>query len=119
MSVHADHITPLVFHGKRSIGCLTAPGDGIKCAVVENRKTYPDIADRLRKLRTAFSDLTRKDWAARHHFNATQYTNWENGTRRIPIDAAETLCRAYGVTLDWIYLGRWGGLPQDLARALS
>jgi transcriptional regulator with XRE-family HTH domain len=109
----------MVFHGKTSNGCLSIPRRAGTCVVVEDRKTYPDIAGRLRKLRTAVSDLTRKDWAGRHGFNPTQYTNWENGARRIPIDASEVLCRTYGVTLDWIYLGRAGGLPADLLKLLS
>ena len=86
---------------------------------VTDRKTFPAIADRLGALRAAFSDDNRTEWAARHKFNTTQYINWENGSRRIPLEAAESLCLRYGLTLDWIYLGRLDGLSETARRALS
>ncbi len=88
-------------------------------APVTERKEYPDIAARLGTLRRAYSEDTRKDWAERHGFNATQYTNWENGARRIPLEASEKLVKLYGLTLDWIYLGRVDGLSDTARRALS
>ncbi|THH36565.1 XRE family transcriptional regulator [Aliishimia ponticola] len=82
-------------------------------------KTYPDIAARLRRVREGFSDCNRKEWAKHHGFNPTQYTNWENGTRRIPIDAASALSAKYGLTLDWIYLGREDALSATARNAVS
>lgn len=83
------------------------------------RKTFPEIAERLIALRQAFSDDNKKDWAARNKFNATQYVNWELGTRRIPLEASEKLVTRYGVTLDWIYLGRIDALSESARKALS
>lgn len=87
------------------------------------RKTYPEIAVRLRAVRKAYSTESRRGWAAACKFNATQYTNWENGSRRIPLEAAERLSQKFGLTLDWIYLGRWDGLPArvraDLAKYID
>lgn len=80
----------------------------------ENSKTFPDVGQRLKSLREAISDLTQKQWAERHNFGVSQYSNWENGIRRIPVDDAEKLCVLYGVTLDFIYRGRRDGLPDTL-----
>lgn len=73
---------------------------------------HSDIGNRLVSIRRAFSNLTQKDWAARHGWNITQYHQWERGTRRIPIEASELLCDRYGLTLDFIYRGRRDGLSE-------
>lgn len=77
---------------------------------------YEEIGTRLKAIRTGLSDLSQKDWAERHGFNKTQYNNWEKGTRRIPVDAAEKLCQTYGLTLDAIYRGRLDGLSENLRK---
>lgn len=79
---------------------------------------FAHIGKRLADLRMAMSDLSQKDWAARHGFNQTQYNNWEKGVRRLPFEAAERLCDAYGVTLDFIYRGRRDGLPDSMKKVL-
>lgn len=79
---------------------------------------YEDIGERLRAVREHFSDLSQKDWAEKHGFAQTQYNNWEKGTRRITVDAAEKLCEAYGLTLDAIYRGRLDGLSENLRKVL-
>lgn len=111
-------VTPIVWHSNTSKGSLP-PGlpRGIKKRM-NDHKSHPEIARRLRALREAFSDRNRQQWAEMNGFNATQYTNWENGFRRIPIDAAERLVLRYGVSLDWIYLGRLSGLTSDAMERL-
>ena len=73
--------------------------------MTSERKLYPEIGERLMALRKRFSDLSQKAWAEKHGFKTTQYNNWENGTRRIPLEAAEKLCELYGLTLDALYRG--------------
>ena len=73
---------------------------------------YAEIGSRLAAIRTGFSDLTQKGWADKHGFSQTQYNNWEKGTRRIPVEAAEKLGDLYGVTLDFIYRGRLDALSE-------
>ena len=85
---------------------------------MEDRKTYPEIADRLRRIREGFGGETRRAWAARQKFNETQYNNWEAGIRRIPVEAAERLCERYGLTLDFIYRGRMDGLSENARKVL-
>lgn len=75
---------------------------------------YAEIGARLERIRKEMSDLSQRAWAERHGFNPTQYNNWAKGSRRIPVEAAEKLCEAYGLTLDFIYRGRRDGLPSNL-----
>ncbi|MGI3168426.1 helix-turn-helix domain-containing protein [Pseudooceanicola sp. C21-150M6] len=73
---------------------------------------YIEIGQRLKAIREGFSDLSQKDWAAKHGFSVTQYNNWEKGTRRITVDDAERLADTYGLDLDFIYRGRRSGLSE-------
>lgn len=78
---------------------------------------YEDIGARLASIRTTFSDLSQKAWAEKHGFGLTQWNNWEKGTRRIPVEAAEKLSDLYGMTLDAIYRGRLDGLSENARKA--
>lgn len=84
------------------------------CAMTQ----YADIGARLIAIREGFSDLSQKAWADKHGFSQTQYNNWEKGTRRIPVDAAEKLSDLYGLTLDAIYRGRLDGLSENARKVL-
>lgn len=82
-------------------------------------KRHDEIAARLGQVRRAFSDMNRREWAEAQGFNVTQYKNWENGIRRIPIEAAEMLSDRYGLSLDFIYRGRLEGCSDSAIRRLS
>lgn len=84
----------------------------------QDRVEYPEIGNRLKRLRIAMSDLSQSAWATKHHFGVTQYNNWEQGVRRIPLEAAERLCERYSLTLDWVYRGRVDGLSDKLRNML-
>lgn len=86
--------------------------------MAQTEPDFPEIAARLEALRKSQSDLNQKDWAEKHGFSQTQYNNWEKGLRRIPVDEAEKLCARYGLTLDFIYLGRRDGLPDRIKNVL-
>jgi transcriptional regulator with XRE-family HTH domain len=77
-----------------------------------------DIGKRLERFRLVLN-LNQREFAERHGFNPTQYRNWESGSRRISIDCAALLEERYGLTLDFIYLGRISTLPHKLAIELS
>lgn len=79
---------------------------------------YPVIGSRLVAVRQAFSDLSQRAWAEKHGFNPTQYNSWEKGVRRIPLEAAEKLAASYGLTLDFVYLGRRDGLSETARNSL-
>lgn len=80
---------------------------------------YVEIGERLALIRTKFSDMTQKLWSETHGFSVTQYNNWEKGVRRISVDEALRLCSRYGLTLDFIYLGRLDGLSDNARNVLS
>jgi transcriptional regulator with XRE-family HTH domain len=79
---------------------------------------FHEIGARLARIRRAFSDDSQKAWAEKNRFNATQYNNWEKGTRRIPVERAMELCERYGLTLDFVYRGRSDGLSESLRKSL-
>lgn len=81
-------------------------------SMVNDLPEYAEIGERLRAIRVGFSEMSQKAWAQKNGFSVTQYNNWEKGTRRIPIDAAERLSDTYGLTLDAIYRGRLDGLSE-------
>ena len=85
---------------------------------MSDRPDYSVIGDRLIAVRTGFSDLTQRAWADKHNFSPTQNNNWEKGTRRISVDAAEVLAEKYGLTLDYIYRGRSDGLSENASKVL-
>jgi transcriptional regulator with XRE-family HTH domain len=82
------------------------------------RKRQPDsrndIGERLRVTREALG-LSQAELCRRLGISPAAWNNAETGDNRIGIDNAMLLCKATGVTLDWIYLGHRGGLPQKLA----
>lgn len=87
-------------------------------AAMIDTQTYPEIGQRLAAIRAAFGGLSQKAFAGRHNFAVTQYNNWETGARRIPVEAAEKLCEAYGLTLDFVYRGRRDGLSESASKVL-
>jgi transcriptional regulator with XRE-family HTH domain len=72
-----------------------------------------EIGKRLRLLRES-QGLIQATIADRVNVARTRWNNWEVGVGRIPVDAASQLVQIYGVTLDWIYLGREAGMPYEL-----
>lgn len=79
---------------------------------------FVEIGRRIEAVRQAFTDLSQREFSQRHGFNPTQWNNWATGARRIPLECAEKLVTAYGLTLDWIYLGRRDGLAERASKVL-
>lgn len=103
---------------KSTIGGLKKKPHFVNYGGMADDPQYVDIGLRLKALRETESELSQKDWAERHGFNKTQYNNWEKGTRRIPVEAAELLSDKYGLTLDVIYRGRVSGLSETAKKIL-
>lgn len=109
----AEVYPQMVEHCKTTIGELPKTPLFVNYSGMENNMPeYHEIGARLKAIRTGFSDLSQKAWAEKHGFNVTQYNNWEKGTRRIPVDAAERISDIYELTLDAIYRGKVGGLSE-------
>ena len=76
------------------------------------------IGRRIRAFRESLN-LSAKDFAKTNGFSPSQLANWEYGHRRISVDASMRLVDRYGLTLDYIYMGRLSSLPHSLAISLS
>lgn len=112
-------IPHIVVQCNPSIGGLPKPAPcGTNLPKRETPLAYEEIGLRLARVRTGFSDLNQRDWAKKHDFNGSQYNNWEKGVRRIPVDSAERLADAYGLSLDWIYRGKLDGLTEYARKVL-
>lgn len=80
-------------------------------------RPYEDIGMRLLQLREAFS-LNQTEFALRLELKPNTYNLWESGQRRPGIDSAILICKEYGATLDWLYMGDHQGLDLRLADAI-
>jgi hypothetical protein len=80
---------------------------------------HTEIGARLMRFREWQGLYNKQEFAKSHGFSVPAYTAWELGNRRIPIECAALLEERYGLTLDFIYLGRVKTLPHSLAIALS
>ena len=76
------------------------------------------IAQRLKRTREAMG-LKPAAWCRLVDIEPAAWANYESGLRRISIDQALKVCRATGVSLDWIYRGLMQGMPVDLATKLQ
>ena len=84
----------------------------------EADQLYLAIGARLAAIREGFGGLDQRAWADKHQFGVTQWNNWERGVRRIPVENSEKLCLLYGLTLDFIYMGRRDGLSDRASKVL-
>lgn len=114
---HAAIDIPFVDFRKTTNGKLPKDYAGSIFPNMNEDYTHNEIARRVRSVRESTS-LSQKDFAERHNFNRAQYNHWETGLRRIPVESAEKLCDAYGVTLDFIYRGRRDALSEMAQKVL-
>jgi transcriptional regulator with XRE-family HTH domain len=76
------------------------------------------IGERLRLLREALG-LKPSEMADRLGIERTYWSRFEGGKRPITNDVAALLVERFGVTLDFILLGRKDKLPLDLAGTID
>jgi transcriptional regulator with XRE-family HTH domain len=80
------------------------------------------IGTRLRSIRLAYGVMQKRErpmsqaeFARLCNIGAAAWNNAETGDNRIGIDAAMSVVRRTGVSLDYIYFGNPAGLPHALA----
>lgn len=78
----------------------------------------PEVAARLRATRLALK-LSQAALCRLAGISVQSWNNAETGDSRIGVNQAIKLCKATGVTLDWIYRGIWTGLPTGIAEAIA
>lgn len=82
------------------------------------REMMPDrIGQRLTVLREAFG-MKPSEMADYLGIERTYWTRFERGHRPPSDEVAFLLTERFGITLDWLLLGKWDKLPLDVADKL-
>ncbi|MBR9861990.1 MAG: helix-turn-helix transcriptional regulator [Rhodobacteraceae bacterium] len=76
------------------------------------------IGKRLKLLRVALG-LKPSEISAVLGIERTYWSRFENGRRPVSMDIAVLLVDRFGVTLDFIYLGKWEGIPFSTAMKIK
>lgn len=76
-----------------------------------------NIGHRLKLLRVAH-DMSPSEMADMLNIERTYWSRFEGGKRAVSDAVAALLVSKFGVTLDFLILGRWDKLPLDLAERL-
>ncbi len=87
--------------------------------VMSENNQYLHIGERVDLIRQRFTDMNQTDWANYLGVTTGRYNNWKNGRRRIPLDVTLKLCQDFGLSLDWIYIGRPEYLSETAFRVLT
>jgi transcriptional regulator with XRE-family HTH domain len=80
----------------------------------EDPESVRAIAKRLIATRVALG-LNQAEWCRRVGISPQAWSNYESARNRINHDQALRVCKAIGVSLDWIYRGEASILPHNLA----
>ena len=75
------------------------------------------VGRRLAATREALG-ITQAELCRQLRVDPPRWNQYELGKRRITIEVALELRLAYGVTLDWIYVGDSSGLPPRLHKRI-
>lgn len=75
------------------------------------------VGERLRLLREAL-DLKPSEIADSLGIERTYWSRYERGNQGLSASVAALLVVRFGVTLDFLFLGRWDKLPLDLAEKM-
>lgn len=82
------------------------------------REMYPDrIGERLKLIREAWG-LRPAEMADLLGIERTYWSRFEGGKRAVSDEVAYLLTDRFSVTMDFIILGKWSGLPLEVAEKL-
>lgn len=81
-------------------------------------KTAADIGKRLAAMHSALG-ITQADVCRTIGMASGRYNQYVTGKRLLTLDVAVRLVAAYGVTLDWLFLGDVSALPVRLHQKLQ
>lgn len=90
---------------------------GPRHAALEGDMSPDAIGTRLRLIRECF-DLSKAEIADMLDLPRSHWSRFEGGQRAIPYDKAARLVQRFGVSLDFIFLGRWSGIDFATAERL-
>jgi len=75
------------------------------------------IGKRMALLRAAF-ELKPAEISDMLGIERTYWSRFEGGKRRVSDEVALMLVERFGISLDWLILGRWDRLPLDVSNRL-
>lgn len=81
-----------------------------------NAASQKNVASRLKFLRLHFR-MSQAQFAPTVGATPKQYNNWETGDQMMPLVYAVRINERYGISMDFVYLGRFHALPSDIADA--
>jgi transcriptional regulator with XRE-family HTH domain len=82
------------------------------------REMFPDrIGQRMKLIREAFG-LSPAEMADTLGIERTYWSRFEGGKRAVSDETAYLLTDRFGITLDFLLLGKWDKLPLDVAERL-
>jgi transcriptional regulator with XRE-family HTH domain len=92
-------------------------------AVIGKEETNKAIGARLALTRRALGYSLQTEFVSAFapilDVSIARWNNYESGRQRITVDVALALCSRWDLTLDWIYAGKWSGLPHGLFLAIE
>ena len=77
----------------------------------------PEVWERMLWHRKTFMQMTQAAYAAEIGVNAGTYALWEGGLRRLTLSGAVAIATRWGLSLDFILLGREEALPINVLKA--
>lgn len=77
----------------------------------------PGIGARLEAIRTAL-DLNKNEFAASFGLDPSSYSKVIQGDKPLKAEHAFALAERWGLTMDYVYRGRFNDLPASLASKL-
>lgn len=75
-----------------------------------------DIGARL-KWHRRYVGMTQQEYANAIGEQRSNYTRWEIGSQRLSLNGALAIRERFGLSLDWLYLGRVEALPTNISNA--
>ncbi|MCF3934314.1 helix-turn-helix domain-containing protein [Acuticoccus sp. M5D2P5] len=80
-------------------------------------RPWADVAERVTWHRKVVEQMNQDRYGEILNAKRSQLSNWETGTHRLSLDGAIALNRAFGLSLDFLYLGDTNNLPMALRQA--
>lgn len=106
----------LNIHPRDGAGMTDPTQSNIPSSLAEQMRPEK-IGERMRILRLALG-LKPAEIADALGIERTYWSRFECGRRPVSDHVAVLLVARFGITLDWLILGRWDKLPFDLAEKL-
>lgn len=104
--------------GIKSRGAQSFRRNYVSHVAKENDSSPQAVGERIRNLREALG-LSQTEFAKQAGLVRAAVATWERGAQRPGIALAQKITDRYGVTLDWIFLGRVNTLRHDMIGLLS